>query len=199
MKRKTPTAIALVLLVLVLAAPVAFAERTATPTQEADPEGEAPRFGVEVSLLYPFVAQALQIKTSWQLRGGPRWRGEALLGLLAVPLRRDVEAKAFTEVDVIVGYRQLLWRGLHVEASFPVGWARQDSAIDQVLRHALVLNADLLVGYRFDMELGSATASLNIQGGVGIIAYVSDPWPEANRLRYGEPFPSGNASLGLRW
>jgi hypothetical protein len=169
MKRETPTAIALVLLVLVLAAPVAFAERMATPTQAAVPERKSPRFGVEVSLLYPFVAQALQIKTSWQLAGGPRWRGEALLGLLAVPLRRDVEAKAFTEVDVIVGYRQRLWRGLHAEASFPVGWARQDSAY------------------------------LNVQGGVGIIAYVSDPWPEANGFRYGEPFPSGNASLGLRW
>jgi hypothetical protein len=199
MKRETPTAIALVLLVLVLAAPVAFAERMATPTQAAVPERKSPRFGVEVSLLYPFVAQALQIKTSWQLAGGPRWRGEALLGLLAVPLRRDVEAKAFTEVDVIVGYRQRLWRGLHAEASFPVGWARQDSAIDQVLRHALVVNADLLVGYRFDVTVGSATAYLNVQGGVGIIAYVSDPWPEANGFRYGEPFPSGNASLGLRW
>lgn len=141
---------------------VATAAPGSEPRADSSPSLTSPatpspaRWGIEAELVQPFIPEvhiltARASRTLWGGAGAPR--GDLLLGLYARPRVAHDIVETIDEYLVSVGYRQYLWRGLHVEASALAGWAwGENNKIDGMDYANPVLLAEGLVGYRLDVR-----------------------------------------------
>lgn len=121
------------------------------PAAELPAPAPPRRFRLEVNLIQPFVptVQILRPKLALSLWGDGRGPGGDLV--LGVYLRPHVEHDVLFDIDEYlgtVGYRQYLYRGLHLEALLNAGAAWGTNRYDGRFYRTASVFIDLNVGYR---------------------------------------------------
>lgn len=164
------------------------------------PEGA---YALEADVLWPVFPGTLRAHLTRALWQRGRLRGDAYVGVnVDFPRDRDTEGR-FADYSIASGYRQYLWRGLHVEYSQTTGIG--------VLRDHVTTGKDYTsfdwlasgyAGYRFDLP--RRRVYIMPQFGVARVVYKSNPWPiyEDKTLarEVGETaFPLGALRVGYRF
>lgn len=154
-------------------------------------------WGAELDVVQPFypTVHILRPKVTRTLWGAP---GEARGDLIAgVYLRPHIAHDVLYTIDeylAVVGYRQYVWRGLHVEGMLDSGVAWGTNRLDQRDYFTPSVFVDLNAGYRFTLFDTDAVAPyVAVQGGVLLSAGVADIGP-----RNGKPdnFPQAMLLVG---
>lgn len=150
-------------------------------------------WGAEIDLVQPFIPEVhiIKPKVTWTAWGDPgHLRGDLVLLLYARPhIRHDI-VETIDEYMVGAGYRQYVWRGLHIESLIEAGVAWGTNRFD--VRHytTAALFGEVNVGYRLGVG-----ESLYVAPQFGAIASlgVADIGP-----RDGKPdwFLQGNLLVG---
>jgi hypothetical protein len=130
------------------------------PTAHAQESTAAPRWGVEVDLVQPFIPEVhiVTLKGMRTLTGSSSGaHGDLMLGIYARPnISHDVVTR-ISEYMGSVGYRQFLTRGLHAEAQYYAGYVwGERNRIDRRNYSGFVHFAELNAGYRFSIGRGDA-------------------------------------------
>lgn len=151
---------------------------------------------LETSVLWPvFPGLFFQLRTalpatdSAQIIVGAQWK---------LPEDRADEGE-FSHVDATLGWRQYLWKGLHVDGLAAVGWGRlRDSTLDGRDYDSLDVELSALLGYRIDLR--DVYVLLQPVGIAGVV-YRSNPWPIRGEgtPRTEGPIYMGNVLVGLHF
>lgn len=158
------------------------------------------RWGIETELVQPFLP-TIQIArlTATRTVLGPEHKmpSEALIGMYIRPnVKHDVVEK-INEYMVVVGYRQFLWKGLHLEARSNMGYAwGTNNLIDGQDYETPTWFWEGNVGYRINVT-NRATSSIYLIPQFGAIGnIVGDIGP-----RGGKPdnFIQGNLVVGVKF
>jgi hypothetical protein len=113
------------------------------------------KWSLETELIQPFLPtvnivriQALRSMTS----PNSKRKGELILGMYIRPnIEHDVVEK-INEYMVIAGYRQYLWKGLHIEAKANIGYAwGTKNLIDGKDYETVTLFYESNLGYKFNL------------------------------------------------
>lgn len=154
-------------------------------------------WSIEIDVVQPFVPTVgtVKPKLTRTLAGTPDGlRTDLVVGAY---LRPHVEHDVVERIDeymVVLGARQYLWRGLHVEALLDAGYAWGRNKLDGKDYRTPTLFLEASVGYRFELvEVGGAALFVGPQLGVLGSLGVSDIGP-----RDGKPdwFLQGNLLVG---
>jgi hypothetical protein len=156
----------------------------------AEPAGGA---AAETNVLWPFFPGGI---SELKLLLPAAHRGDALVGLWSdfanrKPARDETYGKVST-LAIKLGYRQHLWRGLHLEAAATIGWRHEamrpndDPVIDD-----FVMRAWPFLGWQHDL---SPRWYVNARGGVGIHLYRSSRSEKERKL-----VPGGDLNVGVRF
>lgn len=181
-------------------------ERAPSPRPSDSQEQDLHAWGVEIEGVQPWIPtihifRMRGTRTLWGSADGPR--GDLLLGFTLRPgIEHDV-VETIHEYQAAVGYRQYLYRGLHLEAGLDVGAAWGTNLVDKKRYHTATLFLNTNVGYRFGFfEPGGFFAASKSavgfyvlpQAGVYTSLGVADIGP-----RNGKPdvFLTGSLFLGL--
>lgn len=139
--------------------------------------------GVETDILWPFFPGLTRTQATITLWQDGDLRGDLLAGVNSFfPDDRETEGR-FSEYSIVTGYRQYLWKGLHVEFSQSTGMGVLDNHVSNGKSYTSYDWAVTgYVGYRFELaefDPISVIKSLYIipQFGVENIIYKSNPWP----------------------
>lgn len=159
------------------------------------------KFGLETDVLWPFFPGATRTHFTIKLWDNGRLRGDVYVGVnIDFPQDRETEGN-FADYSIASGYRQYLWKGLHVEFSQTTGLGVLK---DHVTTGLTYRSFDWLVsgyaGYKF--EFAQRRFYVIPQAGIASVVYKSNPWPiyEDNTLtkEVGEsPFPLGSLRFGI--
>jgi hypothetical protein len=82
-------------------------------------------WGIETELVQPFIPtiHIARVQASKTLYATPKHQGDLLIGAWIRPnVKHDVVEK-INEYMVMLGYRQFLWKGLHIELKSNMGYA----------------------------------------------------------------------------
>lgn len=158
--------------------------------------------GIEVDVIWPFVAQAFRAHYTHTLWQKENLRGDLVLGInIDFPRDRDTEGN-FADYSFASGYRQYFWKGLHAEFNQTTGLGVLK---DHVTTGKTYNSFDWLmagyVGYRFNIAKKWYAIP---QFGVSGVVYKSNPWPiyedETLTKEVGEvPFIVGTLRVGIRF
>lgn len=176
---------------------------TNDPAPSLSDEGPAPAlrtWGVEADLLVPFIPEAeiITIRGTRTLWGqGQPLHGDLVLGVF---LRPNVEHDIVEEIDeylFTIGYRQYLWRGLHLEGQVDLGYAwGTRNRIDGRDHNNFAMLVEGHAGYRFDFAPSAAT-SLYLNPQVGVIhGAITDIGPRGGKS---DTFLSAKINLGVQF
>ncbi len=153
--------------------------------------GERAGEGVELesSVLWPAVAGLYNLRVAIPVTA----RGQLLAGIQGTfPEDREDEGD-FTAYAVSLGWRQYVWRGLHIDGSVLPGWGRlRDNVFDGEDYDSFDVELMGHLGWRFD--LGSFYALVQPLGVIGVV-YKSNPW--RIRDREGRPRTEGPTYAGI--
>ena len=156
-----------------------------------------PKWGVEADLLVPFVptAHIITIRSSRTIIGyGTDKPGDLIVG---VYLRPNVKHDVVEEIDeylFTVGYRQYLWKGLHLEGQTDWGyaWGTQNK-IDGKDYNNFAMLVEGHAGYRFRFS-PTKTKGFYLNPQVGIIhGLITDIGPRGGNS---DTFLSAKINLG---
>lgn len=158
------------------------------------------RWGLETELMQPFLPGVgiFRLQATRTLTRPTRTnRGDLLLGAYIRPnVTHDVVEK-ISEYLFIVGYRQYVWRGLHVEAKSNIGFARgTKNLIDGKDYNKLPWFGEANVGYRFSLA-GQGRTGLYVLPQVGVLSSISsDIGPRGGKS---DTFPQGSLLIGFQF
>ncbi len=128
------------------------------------------RWGLGASITYP-LAPIYEVQLSY----APWDRGELLTGFAYQNWENDQgTSHAYT---VLAGYRQYVWKGLHLEAELWPAWNPFRSKLDGKTYSGLELWTSVRVGYRAAMELGGREFFLLAQPSLGFGVLRQNRWP----------------------
>ncbi len=136
------------------------------------------KWGIETSLVFPLV-------NIYVLRGSYLiWdHGEVLIGAALQRWSNDEfdfasgQAEAYT---LLLGYRQYLWRGLHLEVMLFPSYNRFHSNVDNRVYAGLELWMEMYVGYKFRFEVSGVGLFVVPQVGFGLGVAKQKEWPQEN-------------------
>lgn len=168
--------------------------------QTAEQEG---RYGLETDILWPFFPGAQRTHFTIKLWQKGHLSGDLYFGInVDFPQNRETEGR-FADYSIASGYRQYLWKGLHLEFSQTTGLGvLQDHVKTGKTYESFDWLVSGYVGYRFDF--GRRKCYLLPQFGLAGVIYKSNPWPiyeDATLTKeVGEsPFMLGSLRLGIRF
>ncbi|MCU0369237.1 MAG: hypothetical protein MUF39_10465 [Cyclobacteriaceae bacterium] len=160
------------------------------------------KHGIEVDVIWPFVAQAFRAHYTHTLWQKNDQRGDLLVGIsIDFPRDRDTEGR-FADYSIATGYRQYFWKGLHAEFNQTTGLGVLE---DHVTTGETYKSFDWLmagyVGYRFNIARKWYAIP---QFGISGVVYKSNPWPiyadETLTKEVGEePFLVGTLRVGIQF
>ncbi|MFN5169366.1 MAG: hypothetical protein ACK5DD_07060 [Cyclobacteriaceae bacterium] len=159
---------------------------------------------VEADVLWPFVSKTIRVHYTRTLWTNESMRGDLILGLNAdLPRDRDTEGN-FADYSIVTGYRQYLWKGLHLEFNQTTGLGVLK---DHVTTGETYNSFDwLMSGYvGYQCNLGKVKKWYILpQFGIAGVVYKSNPWPiyedETLQKEVGEePFMLGSLRVGFRF
>lgn len=159
-----------------------------------------PRWGIETELVQPFIpdVEIYRVQATYTLTGAARTnRGDLLLGAYIRPnIKHDVVEK-INEYMAVVGYRQYLWRGLHVEGKSNMGYAwGTKNLVDGKDYNGATWFWEANAGYQFAFK-GRGRAGLYVIPQFGVISsIVADIGPRNGKT---DTFPQGNLLVGFQF
>ncbi len=161
------------------------------------------KFAIETDILWPFLVNTTRSHFIFKLWEKRNLKGEIYTGLnIDFPRLRETEGR-FADYSLALGYRQYLWKGLHLEYSQTTGLG--------VLQNHVSTQKDyksfdwLVSGYLgYKIEFGKNKFYLLPQFGIAKVVFKSNPWPifENNTLTKEigeEPFLLGSLRLGYNF
>ena len=169
----------------------------------AQAEQKPRKYSIETDILWPFFPGATRTHFLIKLWQKGHFRGDVYIGInVDFPQNRETEGR-FADYSIASGYRQYLWKGLHIEYSQTTGLGILQN---HVTTGKTYYSFDWLVtgyiGYKFEF----AWKKLYVlpQFGVAGVIYKSNPWPiyEDNTLtnEVGErPFLLGSLRFGYNF
>jgi hypothetical protein len=157
------------------------------------------RWGLETELVQPFLPNVgiYRLQATYTLTSPARTnRGDLLLGAYIRPnVKHDVVEK-INEYMLMVGYRQYVWRGLHVEAKSDAGYAwGTKNLLDGKDYNNFSWFWEANAGYRFSLA-GKGRTGLYVIPQFGVISSVSaDIGPRGGKS---DTFLQGNLMIGFQ-
>lgn len=168
--------------------------------QSAFAQTASPKWGLETELIQPFIPNVgifrLQATRTVTDPDRPN-RGDLLIGAYIRPNVKHDIVETINEYMLIVGYRQYVWRGLHLEAKTNVGFANgTKNRIDGKNYANLSWFWEANAGYRFSLT-GRGRAGLYVIPQVGVLSSISaDIGPRGGKS---DTFPQGNLLVGFQF
>ena len=136
-----------------------------------------PKWGLETNVLWPiFPGNLIRVQATRTLWQKQHLKGDVLVGFnVNFPQDRATEGR-FSDYSLVTGYRQYLYRGLHVEVNQQIGYGSLQNHVttDKEYR-SLDWGVQLLGGYKYDIP--NTRWYTAVQLGVGGTVYQSNPWP----------------------
>jgi len=128
-------------------------------------------WSVGVSVTYPLGANIWEIQFSYGL-----WDyGEILIGGAYQNWTNELGTAHGS--TLLLGYRQYLWNGFHVEAEFWPAWNPFDSSVDGKTYSGFDLWCSFRAGYRLDVPVAGQDFFVLIQPSLGFGLARQNPWP----------------------
>ena len=147
-----------------------------TTSSFAQTETSESAIGIETDILWPFFPGLTRTQMTYTLWQQGDLRGDLLVGVnVLFPNDRDTEGR-FADYSVVTGYRQYLWKGLHVEYSQTTGLGVLENHVTTGKTYnSFDWAATGYVGYKF--EFADDKFYIIPQFGVERVLYKSNPWP----------------------
>jgi len=134
------------------------------------------KYSIETDILWPFFPGASRTQLAATLWEKGHLRGDILVGVnVLFPKNRETEGR-FADYSLVTGYRQYLWKGLHLEFSQTTGLGvLQNHVTTGKTYRSFDWAMTGYIGYRFSF----AKNKLYVipQFGVEGVVYKSNPWP----------------------
>lgn len=150
------------------------------------------KWGIETELVQPFLPNVgiIRLQATYSLNAANKKRGELLFGAYLRPnVKHDIVEK-INEYLLITGYRQYLWKGLHLEAKSNLGYAwGTKNKYDGKDYNNLSWFWEANLGYKFEFAkkaktnfyvLAQAGVIGSISSNIGYRGGESDNFPQAN-------------------
>lgn len=161
------------------------------------------KYSIETDILWPFLVQTTRTHFVVKLWQKGNLRGDAYIGLnIDFPRDRETEGR-FADYSIASGYRQYLWKGLHLEFSQTTGLGvLQNHVSTGKTYNSFDWLMSGYIGYKF--EFAKKKFYVLPQFGVAGVVYKSNPWPifEDKTLtkQVGEtPFMLGSLRFGYNF
>ena len=161
---------------------------------------ELRRWGIETELVQPFLPNVgiFRLQATRTITGPNRPnRGDLLIGAYIRPNVKHNIVEKIDEYMLIVGYRQYLWRGLHLEAKTNIGFADgTKNRIDGKNYTNLSWFWEANAGYKFTLT-GKNRTGLYVIPQVGLLSSISaDIGPRGGKS---DTFLQGNLLVGFQF
>ncbi|MGF1639297.1 MAG: hypothetical protein ACFCUU_19625 [Cyclobacteriaceae bacterium] len=162
------------------------------------------RWGAEFSPIGAGVFRLFQAKTTYLINPKSSFKGEVGLGMLLQPESNAKASEAFNEDGTYsaymasIGYRQYLWKGLHLESVLNFGYAgNRNNKIDGQDYRAFIVFTQNFIGYKFNV-LKRAKYNLFIigQGGFGYVPINTNQWPRSGESSI---YGLGDMKIGINF
>lgn len=167
-------------LVLAVSAFLTLSRAGHAQTEAPVPATHEPRPAAEVNVLWPFIGIS-ELKVIVPLFGREGGRGELVTGMYLdyAQVIRQNAGKAFI-IAPIVGYRQFLFAGIHVELAADIG-VRHESHHpgDDATLNDFYIRAFPAAGYELEL---SPTFYVNSRARVGLLVYRQTHWSEEKKV-----------------
>lgn len=182
------------------------AAQTATATAPSDLQTESRRWGAEINVLWPiFPGNIYRANVTYEAWRDNDLAGDLFLGFIARPFEFRKEEGDFSNYALVLGYRQFVWKGLHLELmnAFGPGFNRNNAITGQDYT-SWDYEIGALVGYRLELFSEKTAQDLKFspyistQHGVQYVAAKSNPHPIIGST--GEtPIYVGTLNIGIRF
>jgi hypothetical protein len=172
-----------------------FSSKSYSQTSSANPK----KWGIETELIQPFLPDVgiIRLQVTKTLTAPNKKRGDLLLGAYIRPnVKHDIVEK-INEYLLITGYRQYLWKGLHLEAKSNIGYAwGTKNLIDGKDYNNFSWFWESNLGYKFDFakKQHSNLYAIAQFGALGSIT--SDIGPRGGKA---DNFIQGNLVIGINF
>lgn len=177
--------VAISIVFLQVSAATVAAAQPAAADAPSDLQNESRRWGAEINVLWPiFPGNIYRANVTYEAWRNNDLAGDLFLGFIARPYEFRKEEGDFSNYALVLGYRQFLWKGLHLEFmnAFGPGFNR-NNAITGKDYTSWDYELGLLVGYRLEL-FGETTAKdlkfspyISTQHGVQYVTAKSNPHP----------------------
>ena len=172
-----------------------FTGKTFAQNSITDPK----KWGVEVELIQPFLPEVgiVRFQASRTITAPDKKRGDLILGTyIRTNVKHDIVEK-INELLFITGYRQYLWKGLHVEAKSNIGYAwGTRNLIDGKDYNNFSWFGDAEIGYKLDFGKKQGY-NLYIIPQFGVLTAISaDIGPRGGKS---DTFIQGNLMVGVNF
>lgn len=133
-------------------------------------------YAIETDILWPFFPGLTRTQMTMTLWKNVDLRGDLLVGVnVLFPNDRETEGR-FADYSIVTGYRQYIWKGLHVEYSQTTGLGVLRSHVTTGKTYeSFDWAATGYIGYKF--EFADDAFYVIPQFGVERVLYKSNPWP----------------------
>lgn len=180
--------------------------QTSTVDTSTDAQRPSLRWGAELNVLWPiFPGNIYRANVTLEAWRDHDLAGDVFLGFIARPFEFRKEEGDFSNYALVVGYRQFLWEGLHVEFmnAFGPGFNR-NNAITGKDYTSWDYEIGLLAGYRLELFGQETTSNLGFspyistQHGVQYVAAKSNPHPIIGQTSESAIYV-GTLNIGIRF
>jgi hypothetical protein len=157
------------------------------------------KWGIETELVQPFLPNVgiIRIQATYTLTAASKKRGDLLLGAYLRPNTKHDVVEKINEYLFITGYRQYLWKGLHLEAKSNIGYAwGTKNLIDGKDYNNFSWFWESNLGYKFDFAKKEKTNLYSIAqfGALGKVS--ADIGPRGGKA---DNFIQGNLIIGINF
>lgn len=143
-------------------------------SEQSGTNGSPSKWGAGTSLTYP-IASICMVQLSYSA-----WSMGDLLTGYAYQYWRDAQGRSRAQT-VLVGYRQFIWRGLHMEVELWPAYNPFKSSVDGKTYRGLELWMSVRAGYRFDFEIYGRELFILPQPSIGFGVARQNGWPGMKR------------------
>jgi hypothetical protein len=185
-------------LALLVLPSIASADRVAAldppaPTEVSSTAPPARGIGVETNVLWPFFPGGI---SEFRLLVPITGSGELVLGVYSDYASRVVRDETYGKVanySAKLGWRQMLYRGFHVETTLNAGWRHEEERPpDNITVDGFQIRIWGLAGYQHAF---SRHFYGNVRGGLGVHVYRSDELAHLEK----KLVPGADVNLGVRF
>ena len=140
-------------------------------------EPSAKKWGAEFNILWPiFPGNLIRTQMTRSIWQNENIKGDVLFGInINFPQDRETEGR-FSDYSIVTGYRQYLFKGLHVEFNQQMGYGNLRNHVTTKKEYnSFDWGVQLLAGYKYDIPKTKLYTA--VQLGAGSTIYQSNPWP----------------------
>jgi hypothetical protein len=156
---------------------IALIAITAITTFSQEQNNPSRKWGAEFNILWPiFPGNLIRTQMTRSIWQNENIKGDVLFGInINFPQDRETEGR-FSDYSIVTGYRQYLFKGLHVEFNQQMGYGNLKNHVTTKKEYkSFDWGVQLLAGYKYDIPKTRIYTALQL--GAGSTIYQSNPWP----------------------